>query len=702
MAKKKLDDKSSHSGDSVRNDGDTSSNEDEPNFSDPEDFVDDISNEVLLDDILKQKPKETDGVESVIVVDGVPQVGPDRIEKLQSVINKIFSKFGNIVNTHYPTNDKGHTKGYIFLEYSSPIHAQEAVKATNNYKLDKQHTFLVNLFTDFSKYEKIPDNWKPPESQKYEGQSDLYYYLLDQDAYDQFCVVTSQGQSVQIWQNTQPDPVVIQDRENWTQTYVKWSPLGTFFTTFHKQGVALWGGPSFLQYKRFTHSSVQFIDFSPCEKYVITYSPQGDVHNPESKRIIIWDIRTGQEKRSFNPEGPSAWPIFRWSHDDKYFARMGTDVLSIYETPSFGLLEKKSIKISGIRDFNWSPTDNVIAYWVAEDKDVPARVTLLEIPNRNEIRNKNLFNVADCKIHWQKSGDFLCVKVDRYSKVRKEKNETKYSGMYFNFEIFHMREKEVPVDSVESKEPIQAFAWEPVGSKFAIIHGESPNISVSFYEVRVGQAPLLLKKLEKRACNHLFWSPNGQFIVLAGLGSNGGGSLEFVDTQDFVIMNTTDHYQASDVEWDPTGRYVVTAVSCWKTKVDTGYYMWSFQGKILKRVNLEKFAQLLWRPRCPTLLDDKQLKEIKKNLKKYYAQFESKDRMRQTKASKELIEKRATLMEKFSAYRQKRIQEWNEQKSRRLELRSGVNTDELDSDLQNAEEEEIVEFFVKEDVIEIE
>lgn len=161
---------------------------------------------------MKQKPKETDGVESVIVVDGVPQVGPDRLEKLQSVINKIFSKFGSIVNTHYPTNEKGHTKGYIFLEYSSPVHAQEAVKVTNNYKLDKQHTFLVNLFTDFSKYEKIPEVWKPPEAQEYVGQADLHYYLLEPDAYDQFCVVTGQGHSVQIWQNTQPEPAVLQDR----------------------------------------------------------------------------------------------------------------------------------------------------------------------------------------------------------------------------------------------------------------------------------------------------------------------------------------------------------------------------------------------------------------------------------------------------------------------------------------------------------
>lgn len=64
----------------------------------------------------------------------------------------------------------------------------------------------------------------------------------------------------------------------------------------------------------------------------------------------------------------------RWSHDGKFFARMTTDTLSIYETPvsyitkikswnftkvqyntipfmfqSMGLLDKKSLKISGIK-----------------------------------------------------------------------------------------------------------------------------------------------------------------------------------------------------------------------------------------------------------------------------------------------------------------------------------------------------------------
>ena len=93
---------------------------------------------------------------------------------------------------------------------------------------------------------------------------------------------------------------------------------------------------------------------------------------------------------------------------------------------------------------------------------------------------KNLFNVADCKMHWQKSGDYLCVKVDRYRKMLENK-DVKYAGMYHNFEIFHMNEKQIPVDTVKIEETVHAFSWEPVGYKFGVIHGDSQNLNVSFY-----------------------------------------------------------------------------------------------------------------------------------------------------------------------------------------------------------------------------
>jgi len=68
--------------------------------------------------------------------------------------------------------------------------------------------------------------------------------------------------------------------------------------------------------------------------------------------------------------------------------------------------------------------------------------------------------------------------------------------MFYNFEVFHLREKQVPVDSVEIKEPIIAFAWEPVGSKFAIIHGEQNSIATSFWGVKKGDTPSLLSEFK--------------------------------------------------------------------------------------------------------------------------------------------------------------------------------------------------------------
>ena len=42
-----------------------------------------------------------------------------------------------------------------------------------------------------------------------------------------------------------------------------------------------------------------------------------------------------------------------------------------------------------------------------------------------------------------------------------------------------------------------AFAWEPVGHKFAFIHGESPRINVSVYRVQKGGSLELLSKFSR-------------------------------------------------------------------------------------------------------------------------------------------------------------------------------------------------------------
>lgn len=212
--------------------------------------------------------------------------------------------------------------------------------------------------------------------------------------------------------------------------------------TTHRQGVKLWGGPSFQLLQRFAHPLVKRIDFSPDERYLVTFEhikvPEGVPLGPqylgpenEGDYIAIWDIKTGHFKRSFPrvlPQGEEensktvVWPAMKWSPDGKYVARVTPgQQISVYSIPDFGLVDKKSIKIDGVVDFEWCPIgdkdreedakeagsakkkfrESILAYWTPEVANQPARVTLMSFPSRTQLRSKNLFNVSDVGDHIQ-------------------------------------------------------------------------------------------------------------------------------------------------------------------------------------------------------------------------------------------------------------------------------------------------------------
>ena len=137
----------------------------------------------------------------------------------------------------------------------------------------------------------------------------------------------------------------------------------------------------------------------------------------------------------------------------------------------------------------------------------------------------------------------------------------------------------------------------------------------------------------------------------------------------------------------------MTGVSWWGHKVDNAYWIWSFQGKLLKRFQTERFCQFLWRPRPPCFLSLKQIRDIKKNLKKYSVEFDAIDKMKISEISKELLEKRQNARSKFDKYRAKKVAEYNSQKAQRLSLRNGFDSDDRSVENQDLEEE-VIEFLM--------
>lgn len=81
--------------------------------------------------------------------------------------------------------------------------------------------------------------------------------------------------------------------------------------------------------------------------------------------------------------------------------------ISVYEAPSMELLDRKSIRAEGLRGFEWAPKgpDNVLAYWAPERGQQPARVVMVELPSKRDVRRKPIFHVEHCELFWQDSGD---------------------------------------------------------------------------------------------------------------------------------------------------------------------------------------------------------------------------------------------------------------------------------------------------------
>lgn len=457
----------------------------------------------------------------------------------------------------------------------------------------------------------------------------------------------------------------------WCDYYCYWSTSGNYLATLIPQkGVVLWGGNNYEKLGRFVAPNVKHISFSPNENYMLT--------NNQDKRdvnaIKVYDVNTQKLLRSFPlyPDGVQQTmddnnntiippPPFLWSYDDLYIGRMGKDLISIYELPHMKLLDQRSLAAEGICEFQWNPKSNMIAYWGPEQKNHPAHVDIIEIPSRNKLRQKNLFNVSRCLMIWHELGHYLAVKVTRHTKSKKT--------LYNNIEFFRFYDylhnntvtaamtgtgttittatADIPVEMLDMKDAVMAIQFEPkYGTKLAIIHAENPSASkvkVSIYDMmkstddnnkqKVSELNLI-ETLDNKQCNYISWSPAGNVIIMASLGDNASGTIEFYDvTQKTLVMK--EHYRCNQIIWDPSGRTVASIVSQpieggnFKFAMDNGYILWSYQGKLLYQQAYETFYQFLWRPRYEHLLNHIEILKIKKNLKKYEKQFHKADQIRQ-------------------------------------------------------------------------
>lgn len=113
--------------------------------------------------------------------------------------------------------------------------------------------------------------------------------------------------------------------------------------------------------------------------------------------------------------------------------------------------------------------------------------------------------------------------------------------------------------------------------------------------------------------------------------------------------------------------------------MENGYHLYDFKGELLREEHIEKFKQLSWRPRPPTLLSKDEQKTIRKNLREYSKEFEEQDRIEEDKEKGAIVEERRRVFSEWLAWREKEAELLKEER-RELGLKEVVDDEEAPAD----------------------
>ena len=96
--------------------------------------------------------------------------------------------------------------------------------------------------------------------------------------------------------------------------------------------------------------------------------------------------------------------------------------------------------------------------------------------------------------------------------------------------------------------------------------------------------------------NTILFSPHGRFVIVAGFG-NLAGHMDIYDLEkDYKKICTIQASNASVCEWSPDGKFILTATTSPRLRVDNGIRIWHVGGGIMYNQDMNELYHVTWRP----------------------------------------------------------------------------------------------------------
>lgn len=145
--------------------------------------------------------------------------------------------------------------------------------------------------------------------------------------------------------------------------------------------------------------------------------------------------------------------------------------------------------------------------------------------------------------------------------------------------------------TLDKEGPIHDVSWSPNSKEFGVVYGYMPAKTTIFNQRAVATHTFPLGPR-----NTILFSPTGRFVLVAGFG-NLAGQMDIYDLEkDYKKICTIEGGNPSVCEWSPDSKYILTATTSPRLRVDNGVRLWHVGGGVMYNEDMTELYHVTWRP----------------------------------------------------------------------------------------------------------
>ncbi|KAI1006839.1 Eukaryotic translation initiation factor [Podosphaera aphanis] len=373
-----------------------------------------------------------------------------------------------------------------------------------------------------------------------------------------------------------------------------YSPCGRYFGWASNESVTVIDPSDGHVITNINVPNVYELGFSPRGSYLITWErPSKDEAGDAVKNLKVWrtmeDTAEGCEKTvagRFVQKSQTGWNL-QYTSDERYCARIVRNEVQFYESTNLASVWSK-LRAEGAVDFAISPGNNhSVAVFIPEIKGQPAVVKIFNVPQfTTPVSQKKFFKGDKVQLKWNQHGTSLVVL------AQTEVDKTGKS--YYGETTLYVLSANDGFDSritLDKEGPIHDVSWSPNARDFSVVYGYMPSKTTIFNSRAVATHSFPLSPR-----NTVIFSPTGRFVLLAGFG-NLAGKMDIYDLEkDYKKICTIEAGNPSVCEWSPDSKYILTATTSPRLRVDNGIRLWHVGGSLIYNEDMVELYHVTWRP----------------------------------------------------------------------------------------------------------